>query len=683
MTMRNVTEDVTPVEVANLERDLKVLTSELEQSRSLLARLERLVETQAQELTTVYRSPAWQIARRLGPLRARLLPEGSTRETLWWRFWHATHVAVSRMRSGGPNRDQISAPERPIASARHKRLRAPCLSIVHNASLQTEMLEEWLNSQTLPRSAVRLCSPEAFDTDAHMTPYACVASEFLLSEPPGFLESALISLHARDLTFLVSVHGQPAWVQRQFRHRAFPSTGKYGPERMIFRSESLQAGQLIINPHPAGNMAGRVLFQTGLIPDSYRTLNLSDQTPSPGLVCDGVRWEWPDETKPNSDHVEIDRTIELEQSADHRPTVLVYTPYFAVGGAERVVIDMIRQLREQIRFVFLSTEQSPAGAGSMLGALRELTPFVFEGNELAEPRQHLSLLRYLIDRFSARTFYAANCNEWVFEAAKHLSVQYPDLRIALQVYDTQMGWINRVHKESVECFDAFIGCNRAICEAYVQRGVPKTDAFLVECCVDAERFNPSEFDRARVSALKVKFGLREDRRVILFASRMHPQKRPLDILEVARRYLHRTEIIFFVVGDGPLSNKFDMEIQRLGLTNVIRQGFHDLSSELHAVADALLLPSAYEGMPMVILESLAMGNPVVATRVGNNEEVLNNAGIKDLVVDPGDISGMAAAIELALQIRENPSARLTLRESVIERYSPAKMAAKYARALVT
>jgi glycosyltransferase involved in cell wall biosynthesis len=117
--------------------------------------------------------------------------------------------------------------------------------------------------------------------------------------------------------------------------------------------------------------------------------------------------------------------------------------------------------------------------------------------------------------------------------------------------------------------------------------------------------------------------------------------------------LHRDHVDFQIVlvGDGELRSELEEQIIGSDLGNRIRiAGWQDAVGvrETLAASRALVLASFGEGLPVVIMEAMAMCRPVVATDVG---------GISELVVDretgwlvpPGDPEGLAKAMKLALE----------------------------------
>jgi glycosyltransferase involved in cell wall biosynthesis len=103
---------------------------------------------------------------------------------------------------------------------------------------------------------------------------------------------------------------------------------------------------------------------------------------------------------------------------------------------------------------------------------------------------------------------------------------------------------------------------------------------------------------------------------------------------------------------------------------VLSVGYQRDVAPYYAFMDALLLPSANEGTPVVAIESLAARRPVVATRVGGVPDVVED-GQDGFLVPVGDVAAMAAALErlardaeLRARMGEHGSARVVPRYRV-------------------
>jgi glycosyltransferase involved in cell wall biosynthesis len=112
-----------------------------------------------------------------------------------------------------------------------------------------------------------------------------------------------------------------------------------------------------------------------------------------------------------------------------------------------------------------------------------------------------------------------------------------------------------------------------------------------------------------------------------------------------------------IVGEGPDRRPLEAEIDALGLAGRIRlAGERRDVPDLLADADVFVLPSRSEGHPVAVLEAMAAGLPVVASRVGGIPEQVSH-GETGLLVEPGDPRGLAAALR---RLVAEPSLRLRL-----------------------
>jgi glycosyltransferase involved in cell wall biosynthesis len=110
----------------------------------------------------------------------------------------------------------------------------------------------------------------------------------------------------------------------------------------------------------------------------------------------------------------------------------------------------------------------------------------------------------------------------------------------------------------------------------------------------------------------------------------------------ARR--HTPDAVLLLVGRGSLQAETEALVRELGLEGAVRfLGVRHDVPEILSAADGYLMSSAWEGMPMVLLEAAAGGLPIVATRVGGNHEVVRD-GETGFLVPPNDHEQLAKAM---------------------------------------
>jgi glycosyltransferase involved in cell wall biosynthesis len=179
--------------------------------------------------------------------------------------------------------------------------------------------------------------------------------------------------------------------------------------------------------------------------------------------------------------------------------------------------------------------------------------------------------------------------------------------------------------------------------------------------VDIERFaGPPPAAR---SDLRERWGLSEDRPLIIFCGKLLPHKRPLDLAAAVRNLPCDVDTLF--VGDGLLADRVRVALGSASgaVTGFVNQS--ELPSYYHA-ADILVLPSEHEPWGLVVNEAMAAGVlPVVSDRVGCAPDLVRGLGE---IFPCGDIASLTDALGRALKLIRDPGIRDRVRQRVA-RYS--------------
>ncbi|HLI41029.1 MAG TPA: glycosyltransferase family 4 protein [Streptosporangiaceae bacterium] len=152
------------------------------------------------------------------------------------------------------------------------------------------------------------------------------------------------------------------------------------------------------------------------------------------------------------------------------------------------------------------------------------------------------------------------------------------------------------------------------------------------------------------------------RPVVLAAGRLAPQKGFGTLLEAAARWRDiRPEPVLVIAGAGPLEADLRRKAASLGLAVQFAGHRRDVQALLD-MADVFVLPSRWEGQPLVLQEALRAGAAIVATRVGGVAALTGERAA--LLVPPGDPERLAAAVRSVLT---DPVLAATLREAAAGR----------------
>jgi glycosyltransferase involved in cell wall biosynthesis len=127
---------------------------------------------------------------------------------------------------------------------------------------------------------------------------------------------------------------------------------------------------------------------------------------------------------------------------------------------------------------------------------------------------------------------------------------------------------------------------------------------------------------------------------------------PTMLRAFARVGARRPDAVLLLVGRGSLQAETQALAGSLGLEGRVRfVGTREDVPEFMTVGDGYVMSSAWEGMPMVLLEAAAAGLPIVATRVGGNQEVVQD-GATGFLVPPADDEALAAAMLRLMDLPE-------------------------------
>lgn len=141
-------------------------------------------------------------------------------------------------------------------------------------------------------------------------------------------------------------------------------------------------------------------------------------------------------------------------------------------------------------------------------------------------------------------------------------------------------------------------------------------------------------------------------RIVATAAALTPKKGHRYLLEAAAMILgKRRDVCFLLMGEGELRDELEREVAARGLSENVRLlGSRGDALEIISTCDVFTLSSTREGLPIALLEAMALERAVVATAVGGSAALIDD-GVNGLLVPPADPAALAEAVESLL---ENP-----------------------------
>lgn len=237
--------------------------------------------------------------------------------------------------------------------------------------------------------------------------------------------------------------------------------------------------------------------------------------------------------------------------------------------------------------------------------------------------------------------------------------------------------------------DLYFSVSPSLTASYLAAGLPAGRLREVPNGVDVARFSPATPDDK--TALRERLNLPLDRQIILFVGVMSPDKQP-DVLFEAWAALQQdartpastlvfvgaTDPTLFELG-GQLAARLREDAERRGLRDgvIFVPPTHEIENYYRA-ADVFAMPSAREGLPIVLLEAMASGLPCVASRLPGSTDAVIQQDVNGRLVPSGDIAALAGALA---DLLANPGAAVRLgaaaRRTVEQRFTIARIAEQW------
>jgi glycosyltransferase involved in cell wall biosynthesis len=199
-------------------------------------------------------------------------------------------------------------------------------------------------------------------------------------------------------------------------------------------------------------------------------------------------------------------------------------------------------------------------------------------------------------------------------------------------------------------FDRIIACSDSVARAVSLAGVREDKLCTIRNCVSLERCRVGIDE---VEDIKREFGVLDGYQVVVNLGRLDPEKGQIYLLQAAKEVLaKRKKVIFIIIGNGKLKRQLETTARKLGIEKkIIFTGYRIDAQAIQAIATIVTFPSLKEGIPLAMLQGMALGKPVVASSVDGIPEVIVD-GVNGYLVSPRDHRGLAAALEKLLSNSE-------------------------------
>jgi O-antigen biosynthesis protein len=312
-------------------------------------------------------------------------------------------------------------------------------------------------------------------------------------------------------------------------------------------------------------------------------------------------------------------------------TIILTIPFMLVGGAERLLSGLCKHLADHgWHVIVVATLAQDPKFGSSIDWFKSCSNEVYSLPGIAGERNLSDFLKYLVASRNPDCILNAGSR-----IAYELFANFKATRPKVTIVDILFNCIG--HVESHQLFKEHISFALAEnIEVYewLQKIAhwPSKKIHLVSSGVDTKALRP----KVRPQELVANLVIAKEDLVIGFSGRLSEEKAPDLFIEIAALCHEIPNLRFVMTGAGPMENQVAEKIALLPKS--VRFDFVGLVPDVYpflALYDLLLLPSRIDGRPLVVMEALACGVPVIASNVG---------GLPSLISD--GVNGYLAPIEV-------------------------------------
>jgi glycosyltransferase involved in cell wall biosynthesis len=361
-----------------------------------------------------------------------------------------------------------------------------------------------------------------------------------------------------------------------------------------------------------------------------------------------------------------------------RPALLIALPWLVLGGAERLLAAVVHHLVAHGWDITIVTTLAPgAEAGDSTAWFTAHTARVFHLPVFLDEADWADFILAQVTSRGVATLMLAG-SSFTYGLLRRLRACFPSLRIVDLLFNT-VGHTenNRRYRRLI---DLTIVENAEVRDWLLERGEVSERIQLIQSGIDLEAAHP----RLRNAAGRKSLGLPAKGLVVGFVGRWSEEKNPLAFLALAAACADLTSFAFVMTGTGKLRAEVErqMEVEALKLQRFKLLGLVEDPVAVIANLDLLVIPSLLDGRPIVALESIGTGTPILASAVGGLPELVRPE-VSGWLVEPGNVSAMEAVLrQLAMAPELLASMRPKVRAFALVEADYTRMASAFANALM-
>lgn len=365
--------------------------------------------------------------------------------------------------------------------------------------------------------------------------------------------------------------------------------------------------------------------------------------------------------------------------------VLLMVSSLCFGGAEKHIVTLANRL-DKARFRVALCYLKPVEALLPQLEVASLTALRCLHVHRKLDWNAVGALADLIDRSDIDVVVCANQYPALYAWLAARRCRRPPKLVEILHSTISRGWWQRLqmllYRRIFRRLDALVYVSSSQRAYWAARGLRAKRDLVIHNGIDANLFR-DRYSHAEKQTLRGRFGFGPRDFVVGICAALRPEKAHGDLLQAIARLRRQgvTEARALLIGDGPERPRIEALIGNLGLRgSAVVSGFqHDVRPFI-ACCEVMALTSHDETLSIAALEAMALGKPLVLTRVGGAEEQITD-GVNGLLFEAGDVDQLTRHLASLAQAETRARMAPEALRRVTERFGEARMIASYAELL--
>jgi glycosyltransferase involved in cell wall biosynthesis len=334
----------------------------------------------------------------------------------------------------------------------------------------------------------------------------------------------------------------------------------------------------------------------------------------------------------------INGSINLTQSylaqtkEENKLKILFALPFVITGGADTILLQIAKYLSENnFDISIITTIKTDPKFGDNTNKYEQITQEIYHlYNFLDSQGKWKDFVYYYLESRQINILFIVG-SAYFYDLLPDIKRDFPHLKVVDQLFN-EYGHITN-NRKYAELIDMNILASQVIEDILLQEyQESKSKTRVIVHGVDTQK----EFNSININQKLIRDIIPNGKFIVSYMGRFSEEKCPLKFVEIVDKLRDNKDIYFLMLGNGPEYDSVKVKISELGLDDKIyAPGFVYDNRPFLKTTKLLIIPSRIEGIPIILMEGLSLGVPVIASKIGGIPDIIID-GYNGFVCDPNN-----------------------------------------------